>query len=607
MLIVAMTREERKFIRQITGKYKSHYALYLLLVILMTLFSVGSILSLNNFLQILFLPSNDISATSSELDKFLNSLYSYFLAFGKQKALLYFVLIILGIYFLKDVFTWLSQYQIGRTRNLIIRDIRFLLFEKFSVQDISFISKYKKGDLLSRFSSDIVELEETILKSVQTLINSLVTVLLYFAMLLYIDAFLTLCALILFPLVALLTSMLSHKLRHSAKKMQIANAQLIANVEETIGGIRIIKSFSAVDYMNKRFGKFNKEYALLRTKVYRRVDLASPQAEVFSSIVIAVLLLIGSYKVVSTDGLSAAMFIVYLVLFILIIKPAKDATTAYYNLKRGTASLSRISEIISSKNIIHEPNIGKSFPSLKKGIIFKNVSFAYTEDHTVLKNINFTFEQGKVTAIVGESGCGKTTMTDLIEKFYRLQPDQGDILFDDVSINDITGEEIRKNIAVVTQETVLFNDSVSNNIAFGGNYSEEEIKKAADTANATEFIKQLPQQFNTNIGDKGDMLSGGQRQRISIARAVLKNSPILILDEATSALDTESERKVQQALDNLSKDRTTIIIAHRLSTIVNADKIIVLDNGQIKEQGTHEELYNKKGIYYNLYLMQQIG
>lgn len=602
-----MTKTEKDFIKHTAGKYKSQYVLYLLLVILMSVFSVSSILSLNNFLQVLFGTSSEITASSSDLDKLLSNVYNFFLEFGKKKALVYFTIVLVLIYFLKDVFTWLSQYQIGRTRNYIIRDIRTSLFEKFSTQDLSFMVKYKKGDLLSRFSSDIVEFEETIIKSIQTLINSAVVVLLYLAMLFYIDALLTLIALLLFPLVVALTSMLSRKLRRSARKMQDVNARLIANIEETLGGIRIVKALSAIGFMNGRFDKVNKEYSKLRTSVYRRVDLASPQSEVFSSIVVAVLLLIGSYKVVAGTGLSSTMFIVYLILFILIIKPAKDASTAYYNLKKGTAALNRITEITDSKNIIEDPKISKPFLELKSGITFKNVNFAYTDGQEVLKNINFTFEKGKTTAIVGASGSGKTTMTDLIEKFYQLKPNQGDILFDDVSINDLKGEEIRKNIAVVTQETVLFNDTVTNNIAFGGNYSQEEIKNAAMTANATEFIESLPQGFETNIGDKGEMLSGGQKQRISIARAVLKNSPILILDEATSALDTESERKVQSALDNISKNRTTIIIAHRLSTVVNADKIIVLQDGEIKEQGTHTELYNKKGIYHNLYLMQQIG
>ena len=602
-----MTRQEKDFLKQTVGKYKSHYALYFFLVVLMSLFSIGTILSLNNFLQVLFFPDSQMLTSATELDKLLNNVYSFFLQFGKPKALIYFVSIFWVIYLFKDFFIWISQYQIGCTRNLIIKDIRSSLFRKFSTQDIAFISKYKKGDLLSRFSSDIVEFEETILKSIQTVINSVITVLLYFLMLLYIDPFLTLCAIVLFPIVAILTSVLSRKLRHSAKKMQASNAELIADVEETIGGIRIIKSLSAGEYMNKRFNDFNERYARLKTKVFRKVDLASPQAEVFSSIVIAILLLIGSYKVIAMNNLSPTMFIVYLVLFILIIKPAKDASTAYYNLKRGTASLDRITEITNSQNIIQEPEQSKPFPKLEYGIRFKNVNFAYRENEKVLKNIDFLFEKGKTTAIVGASGSGKTTMTDLIEKFYQLKKGEGDILFDDVSINDLSGEEIRKNIAVVTQETVLFNDTIANNIAFGGTYTKQEILDVANTANATEFINQLSQKFETNIGDKGNMLSGGQKQRISIARAVLKNSPILILDEATSALDTESERKVQVALDNIAKGRTTIIIAHRLSTIVNADKIIVLQDGQIMEQGTHQELYNLKGLYYNLYMIQQVG
>ena len=601
-----MTNGEKRFFKHFAGKYKSEYGLYFLLVVLMSVFSVASVLSLNNFLQILFGSDTANSVAQSSLDKLLNGIYGYFVAMGKRNALFVFTMILTAVYFLKDVFTWLSQYQIGRTRTKIIRDIRNALYDKYVTQDISFTAKYRKGDLLSRFSSDLTEFEEAVLKSCQTLINSVVVVLLYLTVLVYIDALLTLSALVLFPLVAFLTSLLSRKLRGASKKLQKHNSRLVSVVEETIAGIRIIKSFAAIDYVNERFRSFNESYTHLRNKVYRRVDLSSPQSEFFSSVVVSLLLLLGSWKVLGAGTLSSSMFIVYLVLFILIIKPAKDASTAYYNLKKGTGAMNRLMEITDSKNMIEEPETDRQFPDLKKGITFKNVTFGYVQGQDVLKNINFTFEKGKTTAIVGASGSGKTTMTDLIEKFYQLNQGQGDILFDDVSVNEMTGENIRRHIAVVTQETVLFNDTVANNIAFGGDYSQQEIENAALTANATEFIEQLPQKFQTNIGDKGDMLSGGQKQRISIARTVLKNSPVLILDEATSALDTESERKVQQALDNISKDRTTIIIAHRLSTVVNADKIIVLDEGEIKEQGTHGQLYDLHGIYYNLYQMQQI-
>lgn len=599
-----MTTQEKKFLRKFIKPYSGSYVLYSFLVVLATIFSIASILSLNNFLQILFATSS--AKTPSLLGDLLNSVYGFFLAMGKSKALIYFTLLILFVYLLKDLFSWVAQSQIGSTRNLIIRDIRSALFDKFSSQDVSYISKFQKGDLLSRFSSDILELEETVLKAIQTMINSIVVVFMYLVMLFYIDPFLTMVALILFPLVAILTSMLSRKLRHSSRRLQDHNANLVARIEETIGGIRIIKALQAIDYVNAKFQLFNEKYTLLRNKVYRRVDLASPQSEFFSSIVVSFLLLLGSYKIFYGTHLSSTMFVVYLILFILIIKPAKDASTAYYNLKRGTAAMNRILEVVDSENEIKEPENLIKFPKLQKGITFKNVSFAYTNNNEVLQDINIVFEKGKTTAIVGSSGSGKTTIIDLIEKFYQLQPDSGEIYFDDVPISSLTGCEVRKHIALVAQDTVLVNDTVANNIAFGGEYTYKQIFDAALKANAVEFIEQLPEKMQTNIGDKGEKLSGGQKQRISIARAVLKHAPILILDEATSALDTESERKVQNALDMISKNHTTIVVAHRLSTIKNADKIIVLDNGKVREQGTHEELYRNKDMYYNLYQMQQI-
>lgn len=601
-----MTSKERKFILRQLKPHLAEYLFYCLLVLLMSVFSVGSILSLNNFLLILFPSQNEVVANPSELDKLLNIIYGWFLQFGRQKALIYFTILVLGIYLFKDLFTWISQYQIGRTRNRITAKIREDLYSKYTTQDVSFILSFKRGDLLSRFSSDVIEFDETVLKSYQTIINSLIVVLLYVVMLFYISYSLTLVAIVLFPIAAFVTSTFSRRLRGTSRKLQDSNAQLVASVEETISGIRIIKSLSAVDYMNNKFRDFNESFTKLRNKVYRHVDLSSPQSEFLSSIVIGAILLYGSNKVVSVGSLSSSMFIVYLIIFVLIIKPAKDASTAYYNLKKGSASLCRLMEIIDSENKIKDPIHPKAFPLLHKGIFFKDVSFAYQSSDLVLNHIDFLFEKGKTTAIVGSSGAGKSTMVDLIEKFYQLQEGRGEILFDDVSINDLTLKELRDNISFVGQDTILFNDTVWNNITFGASYNEDDVYKAVKIANAQEFIELLPQKYDTNIGDKGSMLSGGQRQRIAIARAVLKDAPILILDEATSALDTQSERKVQQSLDEISKQKTTIVIAHRLSTIINADKIIVLDKGKIVEQGTHKQLYALGGIYHNLYTLQQV-
>lgn len=357
--------------------------------------------------------------------------------------------------------------------------------------------------------------------------------------------------------------------------------------------------------MNERFISFNASYTRLRNGIYRKVDLASPMSEFFGNSMLIGLLLFGSSSVLSiTPTLSPELFIVYLVLFTLIIKPAKDIPTSFFNIKKGRASIDRIVDILEIENNIKEPINPTAFPDLKKGIIFNNVSFSYI-DEPVLKNIDIVFEKGKTTAIVGASGSGKSTLIDLIPKFY--EPSQGEILFDNISSSDIHSKEIRNQISIVTQDTILFNDTIFNNITFGfNNYSIEQVENAAKIANAHEFIEILPEGYNTVIGDRGSTLSGGQRQRLSIARAILKNSEILILDEATSALDTENERLVQDAISKITFGKTSIIIAHRLSTIVNADKIIVLDKGEIKERGTHKELIAINGIYSKLCKMQEV-
>ncbi len=599
-----MTKRERQFIFQNTKPYIFRYILYVLLVVFMSVFSICSILSINNFLQILF--ADNTALPTTELDKFLNNIYSFFLAFGKQKALVYFTFIVLIVYVLKDLFEWLSAYYIGCTRNKITRNIRNKLFESFLNSDLSFFVKRKKGDLLSRISSDIIEYDENILKSYQTITNSIVVISIYLVILFYMEWKLTLISLVLFPVVILVTSTLSHRLKSNSKRLQKTNGVIVSVIEQTIGGLRIIKSLTAIEYVNQKFKKINNDFTLLRNKVYRRIDLASPLSEVLSSVVVAVILLVGCNEVLSNSGPSSTMFVVYLILFILIIKPAKDASTAFYSIKKGLASVERIMEIQENKPSIVEPKESEEFPNIENGIRFENVTFSYDDNTPVLKNISCIFEKGKTTAIVGPSGSGKTTMVDLIEKFYMAQ--EGNIYFDNVSVKDINSCKIRENISIVGQETILVNDSIRNNITFGlKNHSFEDIRRASQIANIDEFILSLPDGYDTNIGDKGNKLSGGQKQRIAIARAVLKKSDIIILDEATSALDNKNEVLVQEALNKIATNKTMIVIAHKLSTIENADKIIVLDQGLIKEEGTHKELMNKQGLYYHLYYIQKLN
>ncbi len=587
--------------------YIINIILYFILVCLATIFSIASILSASNFLSVLFEEglTNNVVANPSLLDDILGNVYDTIIALGKDKALLIFGSLIFIIYFFKDVFTYLASFIIASVRNRMLRNIRNKLFQKYVSLPLSYINTHRKGDLISRISNDVIEYDENVLRSIISLFSAIVSVLLYFIVLIYIDYQLTLTVLLVFPIVSALVSLVSRNLRSSSKHLQQKNSNLISIIEQTISGLRIIKSHTAIEMMNERFVHFNASYTRLRNGIYRKVDLASPMSEFFGNAMLIGLLLFGSSSVLSTSPtLSPELFIVYLVLFTLIIKPAKDIPTSFFNIKKGRASIDRIVDILEIENNIKEPTNPISFPKLEKGIVFNNVSFSYINE-PVLKNINIVFEKGKTTAIVGASGSGKSTLIDLIPKFY--EPSQGEILFDSVNSRDIKSSDIRNQISIVTQDTILFNDTIFNNITFGfKNYSLEEVENAAKIANAHEFIELLPDGYNTMIGDRGSTLSGGQKQRLSIARAILKNSEILILDEATSALDTENERLVQDAISRITIGKTSIIIAHRLSTIVNADKIIVLDKGEIREIGTHKELIAINGIYSKLCKMQEV-
>lgn len=587
--------------------YTVNIIIYFILVCLATLFSIASILSASSFLEVLFsdASTNNVVSNPSMLDNILNQLYGSIISYGRLNALYIFAALIFIIYFFKDIFTYLAAWLISSVRNRMVRNIRNKLFEKYVSLPLSYINTHRKGDLLSRLSNDVIEYDENVLKSMLSLFSGIITVVLYFIVLIYIDFELTLTVLIVFPIVSGLVSLISKSLRRSSKHLQQKNANIVSIIEQTISGLRIIKAHTAIELMNNKFVNFNSSYTRLRNGIYRKVDLASPLSEFFGNCMLIGLLLFGSTSVLSSSAtLTPELFIAYLVLFTLIIKPAKDIPTSFFNIKKGKASIDRIVEILEIENEIKEPSSPVAFPYLSKGITYNNVWFSYS-DNAVLKNINLVFEKGKTNAIVGASGSGKSTLIDLIPKFY--EPSQGDILFDNINSKDILSKDIRDKIAIVTQDTILFNDTVFNNITFGFNsYSLEQVKAAAIIANADEFIQLLPEGYNTIIGDRGASLSGGQRQRLSIARAVLKNAEILILDEATSALDTSNERLVQDAISRITVDKTSIIIAHRLSTIVNADKIIVLDKGEIKEEGNHHELIAMNGIYTKLCKMQEV-
>ncbi len=585
--------------------YIGNVLLYFLLTCMATVFSIASILSISNFLQILFGESSQAVGNPSALEAFLNQIYVYFLQFGRGNALWIFALLLFGIYLFKDLFTYLASYFVASTRYKIVRNIRRDLFAAYSRADVAFLSRYRKGDLLSRISGDVIEYDQNVLQGLQSFVSVVINIVLYFAILLYLNWSLTLTTLVALPLAGGAVSLVSRKLRRSSRAMQSRSAELISRLEETISGLRIIKSHTAIEFMCNGFAVFNDEYTRLRTRIYRRVDLASPQSEFFGNcMVIAILLLGTTYIIGDSPSMSADIFIVYLIIFSLLIKPAKDFSTALYNIRKGAAAKERIAEIVLAKEASESGECSQVLSQRIGRIEFRDVCFAYAETPT-LRNINAVFEKGVPTAIVGPSGAGKSTLTDLLLKFYA--PTKGEILLDGVPLGDVSGTEARKHIAIVAQDTILFNDTVSENLTFGiGSYSHEQIVAAAKAAMADEFIEKLPQGYNTVIGDGGCTLSGGQKQRLAIARAVLRQPDVLILDEATSALDTISERYVKDALESVSRERIVITIAHRLSTIRDYPNILVLDRGVIVERGSHESLIAKGGLYAGLCRAQNL-
>lgn len=596
--------------KQITTKYLQPYigniVLYFVLICMATVFSIASILSISNFLQILFATNAQAPVNPSRLEQLLNDVYTYFIRFGKTNALWIFASIVFGIYFLKDIFTYGASYFAASTRYKILRNIRRDLFRCYTTQEVSFMDSFKKGDLLSRLSTDATEYDQNVLQGLQSLVSVIINVLLYFAVLLYLNPLLTLTALVVVPLVGGAVSLVSRKLRKASKKMQTESAELISKLEETISGLRIIKSHTAIDFMNRRFSDFNNAYTRLRTSIYRRIDLASPQSEFFGNCMVIGILLLGTSQIIADPPkMSAEMFIVYLIIFSLIIKPAKDFTTSIYNIRKGKASEERMAEILlaekKSETMEEELKIEKKIKSIR----IKGVSFAYSQT-PVLQEINIPIRKGAPLAIVGPSGAGKSTLTDLLMKFRT--PNEGEIYFNRTPISRLSENEVRRHIAVVSQDTVLFNDTVANNLAFAeADCSLEEIKAAAKAAKADEFIENLEKGYDTVIGEGGCTLSGGQKQRLSIARAILRNADILILDEATASLDTISERYIQEAIDAICKDRIIITIAHRISTIKHYPHIVVMNQGRIQAIGTHEKLIQRNELYASLCRLQNIS
>ncbi len=592
-------------------KYKLLISLNVISNILMVFFSVISIPTLIPFLEIL-LGQKELITQKPEFTSNTQGIINYvnyyisqiIITKGQETALIYISAGIVTIYFFKNLFRYSSLFFMAPVRNGIIMDIRQQLFDKTLSLPLSYFSEERKGDIISRVTADVQEIEWSILNVLEAIVREPLMIAGSLLVMIYISPSLTVFTFILLIFTGIVIGGIGKALRKQSSQVQTKLGTLISVLEEELAGLRIIKAFNAQKYQSEKFYTHNKNYKNLLTTLLRRRDLSSPLSE-FLGILTVVFLIGYGYKEVSSGTLTASTFIAFLFAFFMVIEPAKKLAAAYYNVQKGLAAMDRIDEVLLAKNPITERPDAISLTGITQKIEYKDVSFSYgNNDEKVLKNINLVIPAGKITALVGASGSGKTTLADLLPRFYDV--DEGEITIDGHPIKNLKIDNLRSLLGIVSQEAVLFNDTIYNNIKFSlENTTEEAVIQAAKIANAHDFILKTENGYQTNIGDRGNKLSGGQRQRLTIARAVLKNPPILILDEATSALDTESEKMVQEALDKLMKNRTSIVIAHRLSTIQNADMIVVMSDGEILEQGTHRELMARDGAYKKLVNMQE--
>ena len=601
--------------RRFVPPYKKYLALTVVFNILSAILNIFSFMAIIPILQILFktqdanVPEKLMQWGSGDMKEVLMNNIDYYIyqmigSMGATTTLLVIGLFLAFMTFLKTGAYFLSSATIIPIRTGVVRDIRNQLYCKITSLPLGFFSEERKGDIIARMSGDVQEVESSIMSSLDMLFKNPVLIIFYFSTLLFVSWQLTLFTLIFVPLMGWVMGFVGRKLKQKSIKAQALWSDTMSQVEETLGGLRIIKAFCAEEKMNRRFDRINSEYRENIRRVNTRQQMAHPMSEFLGTLMIVIVLWFGGMLVLGGKSLSGPTFIYYMVILYSIINPIKEFSKAGYNIPKGLASMERIDKILKAENDIKEKADPVHVKEFTGKIEFRDVSFRYGEKW-VLRHINLTIEKGKTVAIVGQSGGGKSTLVDLIPRYYDVQ--EGEVLIDGVNVKDMAIHDLRQLIGNVNQEAILFNDSFRNNISFGvDNATQEQIEAAARIANAHEFITESENGYDTNIGDRGSRLSGGQRQRVSIARAILKNPPILILDEATSALDTESERLVQQALERLMKTRTTVAIAHRLSTIKNADEICVIHEGQIVERGTHEELLAQNGYYKKLNDMQSL-
>ena len=597
-------------------KYRKFTILNIAFNILYAIFNVLSVLAFIPVLGILFETDKKVVVKPVYenllgLGTYLKDSFYYYISEkiaseGNIKTLVFICLLAISLFFLKNLFRYLASYVITFLRTGVVKDLRDNLYHKIVELPISYFSEKRKGDIIARMTSDVQEVENSILTSIETIVREPLTVIIAISIMLFMSVKLTLFVFILLPVSGFIISSISKKLKAKSIKAQKETGTFLSFIEETLTGLRIIKGFNAENVIEKKFNNSTLSFKQLMTSVFHRQTLASPMSEFLGAATIIAILWYGGTEVLSnTSSLQPDEFMGYIVLFYTVLNPIKLITTTFYNIQKGEASAERIMSVLNTENDIKDIPNATAKEGFNNQIEFKNISFKYKKEY-VLKDFSLTINKGETVALVGQSGSGKSTLANLITRFYDVN--NGEVLIDNENIKNITKKSLRNLMGIVSQDSILFNDTIANNIKLGTqSATDQAILEASKIANADEFIQNLPEKYNSNIGDSGNTLSGGQKQRLSIARAVLKNPPVMILDEATSALDTESEQLVQVALEKMMQNRTSLVIAHRLSTIQKADLIVVMKKGEIVEQGKHEDLLANKGEYYKLVTMQSLS